>query len=57
VWCRLRDEHGTTVAESNVWAFVDEVRFKLDNHDLAVTAPNSHRPGDEAELDFGAFVA
>jgi transposase len=57
VWARLRDECGASVAESTVRAFVAEVRFELENHAFAVTVPQSHGPGEEAEVDFGGFVA
>jgi transposase len=57
VWVRLTDEYGATVAESTVRAFVAQVRFELDNHMHKVTVPQSHLPGAEAEVDFGAFAA
>ena len=57
VWQRLRDEHGADVAESTVRAFVAEVRAELDNAARAVTIPQRHEPGDEAEADFGEFEA
>jgi transposase len=57
VWVRLRDECGASVAESTVRAFVAEVRFELENHAFAVTVPQTHGPGAEAEVDFGGFVA
>jgi transposase len=39
VWQRLVDEHGASVAESTVRAFVAEVNFELDNTLYAVTVP------------------
>ncbi len=57
VWVRLRDECGAGVAESTVRAFVAQVRFELENHDLAVMVPQQHGRGEEAEVDFGGFVA
>jgi transposase len=57
VWARLRDECGAVVAESTVRAFVAQVRFELDNHLWAVTVPQTHRPGEEAEVDFGVLSA
>jgi transposase len=57
VWSRLRDECGASVGESTVRAFVAQVRFELENHMWAVTVPQTHRPGEEAEVDFGGFSA
>ncbi len=57
VWVRLRDECGASVAESTVRTFVAQVRFELENHAGAVTVPQTHGPGEEAEVDFGAFCA
>lgn len=57
VWQRLRDEHGAEVAESTVRAFVAEVRAELANETGAVTVPQLHDPGGEAEVDFGEFAA
>ncbi|MDP9072897.1 MAG: hypothetical protein M3N98_01760 [Actinomycetota bacterium] len=57
VWARLRDDCGTNVAESTVRAYVAQVRFELDNHLWAVTVPQAHRPGEEAEVDFGVLSA
>jgi transposase len=57
VWARLRDEHGATVSESTVRAFVAEVRFELANHASVVTVPQTHGPGEQAEVDFGEFAA
>jgi len=57
VFTRLRDECGASVAESTVRAFVAEVRFELANHASVVTVPQSHGPGEQAEVDFGEFKA
>jgi transposase len=57
VWERLTHECGATVAEATVRAYVAKVRFELDNHARAVTVPQNHGPGEEAEVDFGAFSA
>ena len=57
VWQRLRDEYGAEVAESTVRAFVAEVRAELSNDTAAVTVPQLHDPGKEAEVDFGEFRA
>jgi transposase len=55
VWRRLVDEYGAQVAESTVRAFVAKVNFELDNSLRLVTVPQTHRPGEEAECDFGEF--
>jgi transposase len=57
VWERLRDECGATVAEPTVRAYVAKVRFELENHARAVTVPQTHGPGEQAEVDFGGFSA
>ena len=57
VWQRLVAEHGADVAESTVRAYVAEVNFELDNLRFAVTVPQTHLPGEEAECDFGEFMA
>jgi len=54
---RLRDEYGAAVAESTVRAYVAAVNFELDNVLRAVTVPQTHGPGEEAEVDFGEFMA
>ena len=57
VWERLSLECGASVAEATVRAYVAKVRFELENHARAVTVPQTHGPGEEAEVDFGAFSA
>jgi transposase len=57
VWERLRDECGAELAEPTVRAYVAKVRFELENHASAVTVPQTHGPGEEAEVDFGGFSA
>ena len=57
VWQRLSAEYGATVAESTVRAFVALVNFELDNTLAIVTVPQTHGPGEEAEVDFGEFAA
>jgi len=54
---RLVTEYGASVAESTVRAFVAQVHFELDNTLRLVTVPQTHGPGEEAEVDFGEFVA
>ena len=38
-------------------AYVAQVNFELDNTLWAVTVPQTHGPGEEAECDFGEFMA
>jgi transposase len=57
VWERLSVECGATVAEPTVRSYVAQVRFELENHARRVTVPQTHRPGEEAEVDFGSFSA
>jgi len=57
VWQRLVAEYGATVSESTVRAYVAQVNFELDNTLGMVTVPQTHGPGEEAECDFGEFMA
>jgi transposase len=57
VWQRLVADYGAVVSESTVRAYVAEVNFELDNTLFAVTVPQTHGPGEEAECDFGEFMA
>ena len=54
---RLVTEYGADLAESTVRAHVARVNFELDNTLRVVTVPQIHGPGQEAEVDFGEFVA
>ena len=53
VWERLVDEEGAVVAESTVRAYVGEIKAELESGTRLVTVPQTHPPGDEAEVDFG----
>jgi hypothetical protein len=57
VWQRLVGDYGARVAESTVRAYVAQVNFELDNTLRIVTVPQTHGPGEEAEVDFGEFHA
>jgi transposase len=57
IWQRLVAEYGAVLAESTVRAYVAQVNFELDNVGFSVTVPQTHRPGEEAECDFGEFMA
>jgi hypothetical protein len=51
VWQRLVAEYGAAVAESTVRAFVAQVNFELDNTLAIVTVPQTHGPGEEADVE------
>ncbi len=55
VWERLLDEHGAAVAESTVREWVREMRAEIGTGGgiADVTIVGCHRPGEEAEVDFG----
>ena len=53
IWKRLVAERGATVAEPTVRAHVARVRRELESGRVAVTVPQLHPPGAEAEVDFG----
>jgi transposase len=59
VWQRLCEEVDAEVAESTVRALVGRIRAELglDAAACGVTIPQDHRPGEEAECDFGEFYA
>jgi transposase len=57
IWVRLTEEHGATVSESTVRAFVAQVRLELTGSPADVMVPQTHLPGEEAEVDFGEFWA
>jgi transposase len=57
VWQRLRDEHDTLVGESTVRRLVARLNAELDQDVSKVTIPQTHQPGEEAEVDFGEFRA
>lgn len=58
VWRRLIEEYGADVGESTVRDFVRRVRLELAAEGLpAVTVPQDHEAGAEAEVDFGEFQA
>jgi transposase len=57
VWQRLVAEHGAQVAESTVRAFVAGVRTEVSGGARVVTIGQVHAAGEEAEVDFGEFIA
>lgn len=56
IWQRLLDEAGAVVSESTVRAYVGAVRRELESGSRPVSVPQSHPPGDEAEVDFGEIA-
>lgn len=54
---RLVAEYGAVVSESTVRAYVASVKAELNGILSKVTVPQTHLPGEEAEVDFGEFVA
>jgi transposase len=57
VWQRLLDEEGAEVAESSVRALVARLRGEVGSGRGKVVVPQTHRPAEEAEVDFGEFQA
>jgi transposase len=57
VWQRLVAEHGATVSEVTVSRYVARRRAELGLDRVEVAVPQSHQPGEEAEMDFGEFHA
>lgn len=57
VWQRLLDEHHAQVSESTVRALVARLKREVGLSRVQVTVPQTHAPGDEAEVDFGEFCA
>jgi transposase len=55
IWQRLVGEHGAVVSEGTVRRFASRVRREFEDQDQEVMVPQTHRPGDEAEVDFGEF--
>ncbi len=60
VWQRLVAEHGADVGESTVRRYVKQVRDSFETPLAAVSVPQDHLLGVEAEVDYGessAYVA
>lgn len=53
VWQRLVAEHGATLAEVTVSRHVARRRVELGLDQVEVAVPQTHPPGEEAEVDFG----
>ncbi len=57
VWQRLRDEHGAQLAESTVRGLVGQIRSEIAASTRLVPIGQEHPAGQEAEVDFGEFMA
>ncbi len=57
VWQRLVEEEGARVGESSVRSLVAVIRREIGSGGPVVTVPQTHPAGEEAEVDFGEFVA
>jgi len=57
VWQRLVAEHSAVVSEVTVSRYVARRRVELDLVHVEVCIPQTHKPGAEAEVDFGEFYA
>lgn len=57
VWQRLIEEEGVKVAESSVRSLVAELRREIGTKTGEVAVVQTHRPAEEAEVDFGEFQA
>lgn len=57
VWQRLRDEHGAQLAESTVRGVVGQIRSEIAASTRLVPIGQEHPAGQEAEVDFGEFMA
>ena len=55
VWQRLVAEHGAVLSEISVSRYVARRRVELDLVHVEVFIPQTHKPGAEAEVDFGEF--
>jgi transposase len=55
VWQRLVAEHDATLSEVTVSRFVARRRVELGLTRVEVSVPQTHPPGEHAEVDFGEF--
>lgn len=53
VWQRLVEEHKADIGESTVRRYVKQVRDSFETPIAAVSVPQDHRLGVEAEVDYG----
>ena len=57
VWQRLRDEDGAQLAESTIRGVVGQIRSEIAASTRLVPIGQEHPAGQEAEVDFGEFMA
>ena len=57
IWQRLVEEEGAQVGESTVRNLVARLRVEIGADRCQVMVPQTHPAGEEAEVDFGEFVA
>jgi transposase len=57
VWQRLVEEEGAQIGESTVRALVARLRIEIGADRCQVMVPQTHPPAEEAEVDFGEFIA
>lgn len=57
IWQRLLEEEGASVAESSVRNLVAQLKVEIGADRRQVMVPQTHPPGEEAEVDFGEFQA
>jgi hypothetical protein len=57
IWQRLVAEHGASCAEVTVSRYVARRKLELGLDAREVAVPQTHKPGAEAEVDFGEFYA
>ena len=57
VWQRLVAEHGATLSEVTVSRYVARRKVELGLVRMEVSVPQTHPPGEHAEVDFGEFYA
>ena len=57
IWQRLLEEEGAVVAESSVRNLVAQLKVEVGGGREQVMVPQTHPPGQEAEVDFGEFSA
>jgi transposase len=57
IWQRLGAEHKASLSEVTVSRYVRAWRVEHGNAGVEVVVPQTHEPGEEAEVDFGEFYA
>lgn len=57
IWQRLGAEHNASLSEVTVSRYVRSWRREHSTTGVEVVVPQTHQPGEEAEVDFGEFYA